>query len=465
MSPHLLLSALRARFGLFVLALVSTVVAATALSLLLPKTYRATVAVLVAEPTPSGGFIAPQERMAYMQTQADIVASDSVARGVVADLNLGQGAKQGGGAPFENWLIADLLRGLRVDTAQSNVIRISYEAADPAVAASRVNAFARAYVDATQDLRGHIAHKSEAVLEEKLATLRADLKQAQAKLTDYQREHGLVSVDEASDVESARLANLSSQLVQVQDQTLDLQVRRQQAHKFMAAGAPLERLQDVQANPQVQRLSSELLQGETRLQDLALQYGVNYPQYRRQAAENLSRRAALDAEMRKVVAGIDNAADQSGRRAAELRAAVNAQRARLLDLKENRNQLAQLARNVDTIQKTYDTAVQRFVVDVAEHRVEQAQVSLLNLAVAPREPHRPKVGLNIAASVAIGALLGLAIVLAMEMADRRVRSPEDLRLSSSAVPLLGVVSRWSPPPQALPGGRLRGLPNVLPDVS
>lgn len=471
MNPYLLFSALRARLGLFALALFTTLAAAVALSRWLPPSYRATVSMLVAEQTPTSGFVAPQERTAYLQTQADIVASERVARRVLDTLKLAQNAEAkaayaeaGSPGSFDEWLIAGLQRGLKVETAQSNVIRISFDAADPKVAAAAVDAFAKAFVDATHDLRSQNARKSDELFEERLAVLRTDLQQAQANLTNYQREHGFVSADEAADIENARLAELSSQLVKAQDQTLELHSRQQQARAFTAKGAPLERLQDVQANSQVQRLSSELLQGETRLQDLALQYGVNYPLYQRQAAENRSRRAALDAEVRKVVAGIETAVEQGRRREVDLAAAIEAQRARLLELKAGRNELAQLVRNVDTAQKTYDAAVQKFVIDVAEHRVEQAHVSMLSPAVVPREARQPRLALNVAVALVVGVLLGLAIVVAMEMADRRVRSDMDLRLGMSVpVPMLGVMSKWTPA-QALPG-RPRGWPQILPDMS
>ena len=47
MSLELFLSALRARLGLVAVVLASTVLAAAALSLLLPKSYRASAALLV----------------------------------------------------------------------------------------------------------------------------------------------------------------------------------------------------------------------------------------------------------------------------------------------------------------------------------------------------------------------------------------------------------------------------------
>ena len=47
MSLHQYLLALRARFGVFAALLLASVVAATVVSLLLPKSYRATVSLLV----------------------------------------------------------------------------------------------------------------------------------------------------------------------------------------------------------------------------------------------------------------------------------------------------------------------------------------------------------------------------------------------------------------------------------
>jgi hypothetical protein len=50
-------------------------------------------------------------------------------------------------------------------------------------------------------------------------------------------------------------------------------------------------------------------------------------------------------------------------------------------------------------------------------------------------------------------LLGLGIVIAMELADRRVRTIADLDWGAD-VPLLGTLGSWRPPePLGLPGPR------------
>src|ERR1700752_346823 len=133
MSLELFLSALRARIGVFALVLVATILAATVVSLVPPKPYRATSSLLadikdeqqslsnVLRP-----FTAPQERMNYMQTQIDVITSPKVARKVVQDLNLADDparrakfkSETDGGGSIEDWLGDNLLKNLKVETSQ-----------------------------------------------------------------------------------------------------------------------------------------------------------------------------------------------------------------------------------------------------------------------------------------------------------------------------------------------------------
>jgi uncharacterized protein involved in exopolysaccharide biosynthesis len=221
----------------------------------------------------------------------------------------------------------------------------------------------------------------------------------------------------------------------------------------------LDKLPDVLDNPFIQRLKTDLHQGEARLRELATQYGSNYPQYQRQLSENRSLREKLDDEMRKVAAGIASSARQSRQREADFVKALAAQRARLLELKENRNEFTVLRRNVESAEKAYDTAMQRQVVSEVESRASQTNVTVLNPAAVPGKPSQPKIALNIALSVVVGTMLGIGIVMLMELSDRRVRSRSDLNLE---VPLLAVLNTWQPAGNRLlvqPSAGARALPN------
>jgi chain length determinant protein EpsF len=452
MNLQLFLSALRARFGVFALILSITVLSAAVVSILLPKTYKATVSLLVdAKEEQSLGtvlrpLVAPHERMGFLQTQVDIVTSHKVARRAVQALKLAENPairetfqeETGGAGSIEDWLVEALLDRLKVETSQSSVIHLSFTWRDARFAAAVANAFAQAFVDTVLELRVEPQRQAAQWFDEQLKNLRENLESAQARLTDYHRRWGIVSAEERFDVENTRLDELSAQLVRVQDQTFELKSRERHAREYLERGRALEEQPQVLADAFIQRLKADLMHAEAKLREARTQYGANHPELRRLAAERESLKERLEAEAAKVVAAISGAVRQSLQREAEVRAAIAAQRQLVLGLKESRNELTVLARNVESAQRAYDTAMQRAVVTQVDSRANQANVAVLSAAAAPAKPHRPKVGLNIALSVAVGSMLGLAIVVLMEMADRRVRTLEDLG-GDGGVPLLAVL--------------------------
>lgn len=458
MNLQLFLSALRARCGMFATVVAAAVLAALVVSLLLPKSYKATASVLVDankdEQSLSTVLVPQRERVSFMQTQMDILTSDRVARKAVQDLKLKQDAawqtafteETGNRGSLEDWLVESLLKRLKLETSQSNVIQVSYASGDPRFATAAANAFAQAYIDTTLELRVEPTRQAAAWFGEQLKGLRASLEGAQAKLTDYHRSQGIISADERLDVENTRLGELSSQLVRTQDQAIDLEARDRQARELLARGASPDRLPDVLASPTIQKLNADLVLGEAKLQELSTQYGANYPLVQRQVSENQGLRDRLDAEMKKVLAGVGYSKLQSRTRETEVARALAAQRARLLELKESRNELAVLTRNVETAQRTYDTAMQRSVVNQVESRASQSNVALLNPAVVPRKPSHPRIVLNVVLAALVGTLLGIGAVMLLELLDRRVRSRDDLELALNAatLPVLGMLQPWRP---------------------
>ena len=470
MSLQLFLSALRARFALFATVVAAAALTALLVSLLLPKTYKATALVLADankdEQSLSTVLVPPRERIGYMQTQMDILGSDRVARKVVRDLKLAESAEMRrafaegteGRGSIEDWLVERLLKRLKLETSQSNVIQVSYSSEDARLAAATANAFAQAYIDTTLELRVAPTRQAAVWFGEQLKTLRANLEEAQAALTEYHRRQGIISADERLDVENTRLGELSSQLVKTQEQAADFEARERQARAELARGVSPDRLPDVLASPHIQKLNADLALGEAKLREMQTQYGTNYPLVQRQVSENQSLRERLDAEMAKVVAGVSNARRQIRQREAETARALAAQRARLLEQKESRNELAVLTRNVETAQRTYDTAMQRSVVNQVESRASQANVVLLNAAVVPARPSHPRVVLNTALAGLIGTLLGIGCVILLELLDRRVRTSADLEGGLGLeLPVLAALERWQPVLPAAAGTE-RALP-------
>jgi chain length determinant protein EpsF len=458
------LLALRARRKAFALVMIATIVAAIAIALIVPKRFVATTTILADVPDSqqlgtTTRVLSIRERTGYMQTQVDLLQSGRVAQKVAKDLKLAQGAgvredwekATGGVGTIDEWLGASLLEKLKVDVSASNVITVSYSSSDARKATDVVNAFVKAFIETNLALRTDPTKEAATWFSEQLKMLRTQVTQAQTKLTQYQKEKGITWVDERSDVEAARLTDLSTQLSAARNATYDAQTRHKQAQEVLASGTP-DAMPEIMANAAITAVRGDLTRAEAALQAASNDLGPNHPTYQRLAADVQGTREKLANEMKKVVTALGNTAQQAKRREEELKNALADQHKRILAQKDYRIEMATLTRDADNLQRAYDAALTRLVAAQVESRANQANVAVLTPAMEPIEPAFPRLGLISILSVVVGALLAAGVVFLLETLDRRVRSRADLE-SRLAVPTLGRLSKWQPT-----GGRLLPAP-------
>src|SRR4051812_25077911 len=269
--------ALRARRKAFLIILAATIVTAVAIALLLPKSYVSTTTIMLGERDEqtmvAGSRMSARERGSYLQTQVDLLTSGRVAKRVVRDLNYLQkpGMREqyeretGGLGTIEDWAANTLLKKVKAETSGSYTIAVNVTDSNPKLAADVANAFAKAYADISLELRTEPTREAAAWFEDQLKGLRANVSQAQQKLTGYQKERGITSTDERTDVEAVRLAELSTQLMAARNATYEAQSRYKHASEFLAGNASTgasvsaDSLPEVMASPAVQALKTALV--------------------------------------------------------------------------------------------------------------------------------------------------------------------------------------------------------------
>ena len=434
---------LQARYKVALLAFFVTVATTVVVSLLLPKQYTASAAVVLDVKSPDAvtglmlqGMMAP----GYMATQVDIINSDRVAKAVVKLLKMDESAAikaqwqedTEGKGQLIDWLAALLQKKLDVKPSrESNVINVNYTGADPDFAAAVANAFAQAYINVNLDLRLAPAREYAAFFEEQTKTARSKLEAAQKALSDYQQANGITSADERMDFETAKLNETSSQLTGVQGQTTDSQSKRQSVKADTVA--------EVMQSPLINGLKADIGRLEAKLTESSGNLGKNHPQTQRTEAELASLKAQLDTETRKITSSIETTYQVSKRREAELQGALGAQKSKVLLLNKQRDDLNVLRRDIESAQRSFEVLSQRASQTNLESQTTQTNIAVLNPAVAPPDPSKPKVLLNVLVSIFLGTLLGVGLALMLELANRRVRSAADLA-EALDIPLLGTIS-------------------------
>lgn len=456
---------LKARLKVIVLSFVLVVGLVVLLCFVLPKSYTATTTLVVNYKgvDPVTGLATPAQLMpGYMATQVDIITSHAVAVKVVQNLGLTNSPviKQQfqeatkGSVNIDDWLAEVLLKKLEVKPSrESSIIEVSYNGADPQFSAVIANAFADAYQEASLHLKVEPARKAAEYLLGQAKQYRDKLEQAQVRLSQYQQENGLTSIAENLDVENAKLNQLANQLIVVQAQALDSSSRKKNANSEGDASP------DIAASPVIQNLKISLAQATSKLAEAGNRLGTNHPQYLSAQAEVEKLKSQLELEVARVGSSVGGNARIYQQNEALLKAALAAQKQKVLDLNRSRDQMSVLQRDVETAQAAYNSVAQRLNQTSLEGKANESDISILNTATPPSEPSSPKTVRNVFLAAVLGIWLGIGIALLLELRDKKVRSRQDLENILDA-PIFVMLSKSKKQKKAL--FAKKDLPKLLP---
>ena len=434
---------LRARYRVALLAFAITVLTTLVVSLLLPKQYTASAAMVVDVKSPdavSGMLLQSMLAPGYMATQIDIINSDRVAKNVVKLLRMDestvikqqwQEATKGKGQLID-WLAGLLQKNLDVKPSrESNVININYTGTDPDFSAAVANAYSQAYMDVNLELRLAPARQYAAFFDAQTRAARDKLEVAQKALSAYQQKNGITSIDERLDFETAKLNETSSQLTGIEGLTTDSQSKRQNVKSDTVA--------EVMQSPLINGLKVDIARLEAKLTESNVNLGKNHPQTQRTESELATLKYQLESETRKITSSIETTYQVGKQREKQLKSALASQKSRVLQINKQRDELNVLRRDIESAQRAFEMVSQRASQTNIESQTNQTNILVLNPASTPLEPSRPRILLNLLASIFVGLVLGVGVALVMELKNRYVRSAQDLS-SSLNLPVLGSIA-------------------------
>lgn len=320
---------------------------------------------------------------------------------------------------------------------QTRIVELTYDSPDPKAAAAFLNILTNEFIEQNIDARWKMMQRTGDWLTRQVDNVRIKLEKSEDALQDYARRNGLLFTHSANkdgqNVTEEKLHQLQSELSKAQAERVAKQSRSE-----MAKDSPPDALPDVLNDPTLREYQSKLTDLKRQFADLSTTYKPEYGKVKRIEAQIAPLQAALDRERQAILRRIANEFQEALRREKLLLDDYNAQVRLVTADAEKSIQYNILKREVDTNRQIYEAMLQRVKESSISSAMRASNIRVVDAAKQPRLPYKPKLAQNAGVGLLAGLILGVALVITRERANRAIQEPGEMPVILN-VPELGII--------------------------
>jgi polysaccharide biosynthesis transport protein len=386
-----------------------------------------------------------------LQTQASILQSNSLGFKVMNVMHLEQdprftnatsgriaqkSAPGPDAAPYNAETVSLLNQfqaGLRVELVPgTRIVEVSYTHRNPYLAAEIVNTLDNTFIEENVRTRYEsVSHTSEWLTQE-LTELRSKVEASEELLVRYQKEHGILGLDEKQNVVTAKLDELNKELTAAEVDRISKESNYQL--NSAAENDSSERLSPGES-PVLDKLLEQKADLDTQLAQITTQFGPAYPKVAELNNELKQVRDEITAEQTRMLRHSHGEYLAALQRVQMLKSAYEHQKQEANKLNESAIEYAALKRDADSNHQLYHDLLQRLKEAGISAGLKSSNIRIIDVAQVPRSPITPNLPRNLAFGFIFGLGGGLALALIRENLDTTVRNVEETG-AISALPTL-----------------------------
>ena len=315
----------------------------------------------------------------------------------------------------------------------TRLVKVAFSTPVPELAARVANMHAKAYREQGIELRSHANDEARHFLQEKLVELKDRVEKSEAALHRYRQDRGIISLENRDNIVVDRLVDLNKRLTEAEADRIGLeaQTRLIRQNEYNALPAVID-------NRLIQTLKIELTRLEGERADLATKVQPGDPMLDQFKARVEQTKRRLQQEIQRAVAGIKSAYAAAKQKEDELRAKMEQQKTLALSLKDAAVDYAILAREVDTNRQLYDSVLSRLKAIEVTAALRASNVSVIDPAVPPVKPVRPRAALCLLLSAVLGLTGGVGLAFVVEYFNNTLRTSQEVERYLH-LPNLGII--------------------------
>ncbi|MBW8191446.1 polysaccharide biosynthesis tyrosine autokinase [Neiella marina] len=389
-------------------------------------------------------WLAPQQAMAQSSV-ATSPGGDKFADellNILDEQNDRYASTLGEGSDHKALVLQDFSQRLNISPVNNTqLVRISFYAHQPELAAAVANAMGEAYIESHMDAKLSMAQKASDWLSSRLDELQIGLRQSERRLQAFREQAGLIDIDGKVGLVSREMNDLTEQLMlskKRRDESkalLELVERRGRSNADM-----LDAMSTISGHRMIQEVKKAEIGAAGEVAELSKRYGPKHSKMIAAQAQLAEVRSNLRSQIGKLVSGIEQEylAAKSNTEALERQMADVKERYQNQHRRESEYQ--QYVREVDSNRRIYETFLNRMKETGAIADFDAANARFTDYAVAPLYPAKPKKKLIVLATLLLTLLMGVAAALIHQSFADTITSSEQVE-DKLASRLLGTVPK------------------------
>jgi len=235
--------------------------------------------------------------------------------------------------------------------------------------------------------------------------------------------------------------DFNKQYLESQAQRLSAESKMTELQRIANDRGGAQTIFTVADSPLLQRLKQEASELDVQKAKLSKVYKDKHPEILKIDAQIEQVNQRIDAETKTMLRAVQTEFRVAKAREETLLGNVNRLRAEAQELNEKEIQYLNLQRESDSNQQLYEAVLKRLKETGVTGGLETNNVSIVEDAVLPRVPVRPRKAVNLVVAILVGLLIGVGTALTLEYFDTTVKTPDDVE-RHLGLPVIGIVPQF-----------------------
>jgi capsular exopolysaccharide synthesis family protein len=351
--------------------------------------------------------------------------------------------------PYEDAVIAG---EFIEEVPKTNLVKIKFIHSDPVLAQKIANTLAEVFVNNNLERATSGSSKNEDLVAKEIAKLQTKIKHDTEAQFNYAKNHNLpLTPNPAENLEAARLATLSGQLLQAENDRKNLQSQLEAARREKDPFS----IPDVNTSARVEKLRDRISALKEKRDALLTVYTTEWPEVKKIDNQLKGLEAELAKAPEEIVTSMQRRYEAAAARQNLLKRSYEQQRGTTTQQTRDQIDLIAITQELETNKQYLNTLLQRQRELQVASGDSTNEVSIATYSRLPRNPIGPQRLRNIfvAFLLSLGAGIGLAFLL--DFLDDTLKSIEDVDRYLH-LPALALI------PASRDRGRLMGMSGGLP---